>query len=141
MDNINAGMLHRAFSVFLFTPDGKLILQQRAGTKITFPFIWANTCCSHPLSVGSEMIEEDALGVKNAARRKLEHELGIDPADVPVSVFTWVTRVHYFGASADGPWGEHEIDWILLCKPPKLPRITKNPNEVAQVWLRFCVYR
>lgn len=67
-DNINAGMLHRAFSVFLFTPDGKLVLQQaspdgsiawvskdtlqprpvllqRAGTKITFPYIWANTCC------------------------------------------------------------------------------------------------
>lgn len=49
MTNINGGMLHRAFSVFLFTPDGKLILQQRSGAKITFPFIWANTCCSHPL--------------------------------------------------------------------------------------------
>jgi len=32
-----AGMLHRAFSVFLFNPEGSLLLQQRASTKITFP--------------------------------------------------------------------------------------------------------
>lgn len=37
VENINKGMLHRAFSVFLFTPDGKLIVQQRAVTKVTFP--------------------------------------------------------------------------------------------------------
>lgn len=36
-ENINKGMLHRAFSVFLFSPDGKLVLQQRALTKVTFP--------------------------------------------------------------------------------------------------------
>ena len=157
MDNINNGLLHRAFSVFLFTPDGKLLLQQvigatvvelcivwpyvlhvldtmqRAGSKITFPFIWANTCCSHPLAVPSEIIEADALGVKNAARRKLQHELGIPPEDVPLSDFTWVTRVHYVGASGAGPWGEHEVDWILLCAPKMMPRLELNPNEVSQV--------
>jgi isopentenyl-diphosphate delta-isomerase len=37
------------------------------------------------------------MGVKNAARRKLEHELGIPPEDVPVEDFTWLTRVHYMG--------------------------------------------
>ena len=100
-DNIEAGMLHRAFSVFLFTPDGKLVLQQRSGAKITFPYIWANTCCSHPLHVPSERITKDAMGVKNAARRKLEHELGIPPEDVPLECFTWITRVHYVGASED----------------------------------------
>lgn len=41
--------LHRAFSVFLFNSEGKLLLQQRAADKITFPNVWTNTCCSHPL--------------------------------------------------------------------------------------------
>lgn len=136
--SIQNGMLHRAFSVFLFTPDGRLILQQRSGAKITFPYIWANTCCSHPLHVPSEMETKDAMGVKNAARRKLEHELGIPPEDVPLESFTWLTRVHYVGASIpkDGSeplWGEHEIDWILMCKPARMPRININTNEIEQI--------
>jgi len=43
------GILHRAFSVFLFNDQGELLLQQRAADKITFPSVWTNTCCSHPL--------------------------------------------------------------------------------------------
>jgi isopentenyl-diphosphate delta-isomerase type 1 len=112
---------------------------QRSGAKITFPYIWANTCCSHPLHVSSETETHNAMGVKNAARRKLEHELGIPPEDVPLDCFTWITRVHYVGASEGGEgsgapvWGEHEIDWILMCTPPKMPRMNLNVNEVAQV--------
>lgn len=41
--------LHRAFSVFLFDSSNRLLLQQRATEKITFPDRWTNTCCSHPL--------------------------------------------------------------------------------------------
>lgn len=85
MSNINAGMLHRAFSVFLFTPDGKLVLQQRSAVKITFPLIWANTCCSHPLAVPDEMETKDAMGVKVAARRKLEQELGASMRQLAVA--------------------------------------------------------
>ena len=43
------GRLHRAFSVFLFNAKNELLLQQRAASKITFPDVWTNTCCSHPL--------------------------------------------------------------------------------------------
>ena len=44
------GVLHRAFSVFIFDEStGELLLQQRASSKITFPNVWTNTCCSHPL--------------------------------------------------------------------------------------------
>eukprot|EP00961_Rhodomonas_salina_P236460 3195741-Rhodomonas_salina.1 len=72
--------LHRAFSVFLFDESGKLLLQQRAKEKITFPEVWTNTCCSHPLT-GCVPPEEDSpedvangtvMGVKNAAVRKLK---------------------------------------------------------------------
>eukprot|EP00030_Apusomonadida_sp_AF-17_P007487 a841524_153.p2 GENE.a841524_153~~a841524_153.p2 ORF type:complete len:249 (-),score=117.12 a841524_153:42-755(-) len=107
-------LLHRAFSVFLFNSNGELLLQQRAAEKITFPQYWTNTCCSHPLFVADEMEEDgNAIGVRRAAQRKLEHELGIRPADMPLDAFTWLTRLHYKAAS-DGIWGEHEIDYILL---------------------------
>ena len=79
MTNIRKGLCHRAFSVFLFDKENRLLLQQRASEKITFPSYWTNTCCSHPLMRADETIEEKAFGVKNAATRKLEHELGILP--------------------------------------------------------------
>ena len=37
MSNIDKGLLHRAFSVFLFDSQHRLLLQQRATQKITFP--------------------------------------------------------------------------------------------------------
>lgn len=78
--NIEAGKLHRAFSVFLFNSDGKLLIQQRAKAKITFPECFTNTCCSHPLHCAEEL--EEGVGVKRAARRKLQQELGIPPEQV-----------------------------------------------------------
>lgn len=55
--------LHRAFSVFLFHPtSGKLLLQKRAAEKITFPSMWTNTCCSHPLAKEDEREELGQIG-------------------------------------------------------------------------------
>lgn len=63
MTNINNGMLHRAFSVFLFNQKGELLLQQRSDAKITFPGYWTNTCCSHPLYFEIELEEKDQKGI------------------------------------------------------------------------------
>lgn len=73
--------LHRAFSVFLFDHTGtKMLLQQRAAEKVTFPNVWTNACCSHPLA-GQALKEENpanpAAGARRAAVRKLRHELGL----------------------------------------------------------------
>lgn len=80
--NIDSGLLHRAFSVFLFDTRGRLLLQQRAKSKITFPEYYTNTCCSHPLYRPEELEENEELGVKRAAQRKLAHELGIPEEEV-----------------------------------------------------------
>ena len=80
--NIEAGMLHRAFSVFLFNSKSELLLQKRSSAKITFPNCWTNTCCSHPLHCAEELEETDHVGVKRAVRRKLNHELGIPQEQV-----------------------------------------------------------
>ena len=109
MENINKGLLHRAFSAFIFRPsDARLLLQQRASEKITFPDMWTNTCCSHPLDdFETEKVEEDQLGVRVAASRKLEHELGIPKSQTPIEEFQYLTKIHYL-APSDGVWGEHE---------------------------------
>ena len=83
--NIDKGLLHRAFSVFLFNSDGKLLLQQRSDKKITFPLYWANTCCSHPLFFESEMELKDALGqVYGAKPSKTSNFVVFDPTDVKI---------------------------------------------------------
>ncbi|KZF23134.1 isopentenyl-diphosphate delta-isomerase [Xylona heveae TC161] len=130
MKNIDMGLLHRAFSVFLFDSENRLLLQQRASEKITFPDMWTNTCCSHPLGIPGETgAELDAaiLGVKRAAQRKLNQELGIKAEQVPLEKFDFLTRIHY-KAPSDGKWGEHEIDYILFIKTNV--DLDINPNEV-----------
>jgi len=121
MSNIDRGLLHRAFSVFLFDSKNRLLLQQRAGEKITFPDMWTNTCCSHPLGIpgeGGVELADAVEGAKRAAQRKLDHELGIKPAQVPVLKFKFLTRIHY-KAPSDGKWGEHESrsELYIQCAP------------------------
>ncbi|KAJ9169267.1 hypothetical protein P3X46_017474 [Hevea brasiliensis] len=130
-ENILKGnSLHRAFSVFLFNSKYELLLQQRSATKVTFPLVWTNTCCSHPLYRESERIDEDALGVRNAAQRKLLDELGIPAEDVPVDQFTPLGRMLY-KAPSDGKWGEHELDYLLFIV--RDVNVNPNPDEVADI--------
>lgn len=113
MSNIEKGLLHRAFSCFLFNSKNELLLQQRASEKITFPDMWTNTCCSHPLGIPGETgsnLEDAIMGVKRAAQRKLDQELGIKKEQVPIEKFKFLTRIHY-KAPSDGKWGEHESEW------------------------------
>ncbi|KAK6544555.1 isopentenyl-diphosphate delta-isomerase idi1 [Orbilia ellipsospora] len=130
MANIDKGLLHRAFSVFLFDSEGRLLLQQRADEKITFPGLWTNTCCSHPLGIPGETgdtLEAAIVGVRRAAQRKLDQELGIPAKQVPLDKFEFLTRIHY-KAPSDGLWGEHEIDYILFIQTKV--DVNPNPNEV-----------
>lgn len=123
-------LLHRAFSLFIFNSREELLLQQRSSTKITFPDMWTNTCCSHPLAVPGELVEEDALGVRRAAQRRLELELGIPAVDSPIPDIQYLTRILY-SASSSGEWGEHELDYILLLRAD--PSLTICPEEVKAV--------
>lgn len=130
MENINKGLLHRAFSVFLFDTQNRLLLQQRSDEKITFPEMFTNTCCSHPLYIKGEIEEENQMGVKRAAQRKLQHELGIPLNQAKPEEFTYLTRIHYLAPSS-GLWGEHEIDHILFLR--KDVTLDLNYNEVKSV--------
>ncbi|POM71381.1 Isopentenyl-diphosphate delta-isomerase [Phytophthora palmivora] len=127
--HIHDGVLHRAFSVFVFNSKNELLIQKRASEKITFPSFWANTCCSHPLFTEGEL--EDGLGVKRAAIRKLEHELGIPTSTFALDDLAYVSTVMYKAAS-DANWTEYEMDHILFARG-EVSLDNVNKNEVEQV--------
>lgn len=158
LDNLNKGLLHRAFSCFIFDDMGKLLLQKRAKEKITFPLLWTNTCCSHPLAtIDNEMglnrlisnpsnsnsstnkneidlipdISSNFNSIKNACIRKLDHELGIKSVDLlNKGTFHLLNRIHYMSPcfDKDNLFGEHEIDYIIFFKLNKGEKIDLDIN-------------
>jgi isopentenyl-diphosphate delta-isomerase len=68
LDAHRDGRLHRAFSILVFDPRGRLLLQRRAATKYHFATLWSNTCCGHP---------RPGEATAAAARRRLDEELGL----------------------------------------------------------------
>ncbi|RZS33946.1 isopentenyl-diphosphate delta-isomerase [Herbihabitans rhizosphaerae] len=93
------GRLHRAFSVQLVDPDGRLLLQRRAPVKTRFASRWSNTCCGHPAP--GQRVEEAAVG-------RLAEELGLTATLTEVGSFT------YRAADTGSGFVEHEWDHVLL---------------------------
>eukprot|EP00092_Neocalanus_flemingeri_P026952 GFUD01029221.1.p1 GENE.GFUD01029221.1~~GFUD01029221.1.p1 ORF type:complete len:258 (-),score=82.29 GFUD01029221.1:247-981(-) len=124
--------LHRAFSLFIFNEKDELLLQQRSDTKITFPSLWTNTCCSHPLATVDESEERDAVGVRRAAQRRVEIELGVSSSVASVEDILYLTRILY-SAPSSGDWGEHELDYILFLRSAATPELSPSVEEVQAV--------
>lgn len=127
------GMLHRAFSVFLFDSNKRILLQQRSLYKITFPNHWTNACCSHPLNIPLEKESNNDIGIRRAARRRVAYELGIPEAKIDLDDFKYLTRIQYKADNIpyDGIFAENEIDYVLFLigdYPIKF-----NTNEIKAV--------
>ena len=126
------GIRHRAFSVLIFDSEDRLLMQQRSIEKITFPGIWANSCCSHPLDVENENGDE-IEGVIHASKRKMFQELGI-PEEISSSWdYNHIGRFEY-SCRWDDEWIEHEIDHVLVVRAS--PELSINENEIMDTrWL------
>ena len=98
MEAHQKGLLHRAFSVFVFNQKGEMLLQQRAIRKYHSGGLWTNACCSHPRK------GESAL---DAAHRRLKEEMGFE---------TPLTKAFNFTYKADFINGltEHEFDHVFV---------------------------
>ena len=108
-----AGRLHRAFSIFVFHPDGRVMLQQRAFSKYHSGGLWTNTCCSHPRP-GEETLA--------AAHRRLSEEMGFD-CELR-HAFAFVYR-----AELDHGLTEHEYDHVYVGTFSGEPQL--NSDEAA----------
>jgi isopentenyl-diphosphate Delta-isomerase len=108
-----SGVLHRAFSLFVFNPRGELLVQQRAPGKRLWPGYWSNTCCSHPRR-GERM--------DSAIARRLREELGMKAELGFLFKFEYQTQYDAHGA-------EHELCWVYAGWSAERPRA--NIDEIA----------
>lgn len=74
--------------------------------------------------------EKDALGVKRAAQRRLNYELGIPKEQIHIEKFEYLTRILY-SDTGNGQWGEHEIDYVLFYQDDV--KVKPNSNEVSEI--------
>ncbi|MFH7339759.1 isopentenyl-diphosphate Delta-isomerase [Streptomyces sp. MB22_4] len=109
------GQLHRAFSVFLFDEQGRLLLQQRALGKYHSPGVWSNTCCGHPYPGEAPFA---------AAARRTYEELGVSP-----SLLAEAGTVRYNHPDPASGLVEQEFNHLFvgLVQTPLAP----DPGEVA----------
>lgn len=115
LDAHRKGLLHRAFSIFIFNSKGELLLQRRALGKYHSGGLWTNTCCSHPR-------ENESLNA--AAERRLKEEMGIAAPLEPK--FSFIYHAHLTNSLI-----EHEFDHVFFGRSDAAAH--PDPAEVAEV--------
>jgi isopentenyl-diphosphate delta-isomerase len=115
-----AGLLHRAFSLFLFDAEGRVLLQQRAPSKRLWGGYWSNSCCSHPRRGESMEV---------ATRRRLRDELNVD------AELEFVYKFIYTAAFGDAG-SENELCYVYLGR--MLGTVEPNDHEIASTRFLTC---
>jgi len=106
------GVLHRAFSLFVFNAKGQLLIHQRASGKRLWPDYWSNSCCSHP---------RRGEGMAEAVRRRLGQELGLQ---IPLNfLYKFEYQADYQDIGT-----EHELCWVYAGHSDAEPVI--NSTEI-----------
>jgi isopentenyl-diphosphate delta-isomerase len=114
------GILHRAFSIFIFNDKGEVLIQQRSDQKHLWPGYWSNSCCSHP---------RKGENLENAVQRRLAEELGISAS--LEHLFTFQYHARY-----DNTGSEREMCAVYIGKSND--KIAVNPNEIADwKWIKI----
>lgn len=108
------GLMHRAFSVFVFNTDGKMLIQKRAQHKYHCGGLWSNAVCSHPRA-GETMNE--------AVTRRLKEEAGLN------NIGTEFLFKFPYRAELDNNLIEHEMDYIYYMISDEIPSVNKEEIE------------
>ncbi len=108
------GILHRAFSLFVFDTNGNTLLQQRHSDKRLWPGYWSNGCCSHP---------RDGEDLEEAVIRRAEQELGLEVDPKFLFKFTYRESFQDLGT-------EFELCSVFVCQTTSSPYI--NEAEIAE---------
>ena len=111
--HLGKGVLHRAFSIFVFNAENELLLQQRSPSKMLWPNYWSNTCCSHP---------RKGEAMQDAVVRRLKQELGFECPLTFLYKFKYQAQFGAIGA-------EHEYCWVYYGRYDGA--VDVNVNEIA----------
>lgn len=112
--HLGDGILHRAFSIFVFNSQGQVIMQKRSGQKMLWPLYWSNSCCSHPR-------KGESLDI--ATHRRLNEELGFDTDLSYLYTFQYQANFNEVGS-------ENELCAVYIGKSDSPVQV--NPNEIAE---------
>ena len=113
--HLGEGTLHRAFSVFLFDADGKVLIQERAAGKMLWPGFWSNSCCSHP---------RPGETTEGAAQRRVREELHLECR------LSFLYKFRY-QAAFDTVGSEHELCYVYAGYASG--NISIDPLEIAAI--------
>ena len=111
--HLGNGILHRAFSVFIFNEENKVLMQQRSEEKMLWGRFWSNACCSHP-KLGET--------IDDAAQRRIKEELSIEAELNFLFKFEYQEKFEDIGS-------ENELCHVLIGKCDKEPNV--DPNEIC----------
>ena len=121
MEAHEQGLLHRAFSIFIFNPNDEMLLQKRARHKYHFAGLWTNACCSHP---------PPGKRVGTSASRRLQEELGF------ITHLQLVGHTVYSFQDIESGLIEHEFDYIF--KGYFDGEIHMNHEEAEEIrWIKW----
>ena len=125
MEAHQQGLLHRAFSIFIFDKQGNMLLQQRALQKYHSGGLWTNACCSHP---------QPGENIQHAANRRLREELGFE-TEIN-KIFDFVYRAEFENGLIEHEYdhvfsGEYE-GGILYNKDEVMDIGFKSPKQIRQ---------
>jgi isopentenyl-diphosphate delta-isomerase len=113
MEAHKKGLLHRAFSILLFSSGGELLLQKRSIKKYHSGGLWTNACCSHPTLHES---------IASTARKRLKFEMGID-------LQTQFAFKFIYRSELDKNLTEHEFDYVFTGIFDGTPRMNEDEVE------------
>ena len=108
------GLLHRAFSLFLFNDEGEVLLQQRVANKRLWPMFWSNSCCSHPRQNES---------MQQAVSRRVWEELGVRTDMIYLYKFEYQATFQDLGS-------EHELCYVYIGRAETEPNV--NALEINE---------
>lgn len=112
--HLNKGILHRAFTIFIFNSKNQLLIQKRSKNKFLWPLIWESSCSGHPLQ------DEDCI---SAGEKRLEKELGFSCKLKFLAKFKHQAKYRNIGT-------ENEICSLLIGN--YYGRVKPNPREVGE---------
>jgi len=123
------GILHRAYSIYIFNSKQELLIQQRSKDKNLWPLFWSNTCCSHPHPVCHSDPAAKEKSLFKQAQQRLSEEFGFTTKLKFLYKFNYKAQYKKIGS-------ETELCYVLLGKYNGV--VKPNNKEIADFkWLNI----
>nr|WP_321412361.1 NUDIX domain-containing protein [uncultured Allomuricauda sp.] len=117
------GLLHPTVHIWLYTSDGRVLIQQRSKNKATHPSLWDVSVAGH-VSAGENIVD--------AAIREVAEEVGLMVSESELEPLDTFKAIHKISKD----FTDAELHHIFLCKlRVPLNQLNKQESEVDDLAL------